>query len=685
MAAPRVKRDDLQGLRGVAIAAVILFHFFPALFPNGYVGVDQFFVLSGFLMTMIYGSKEITKESTIDFYYRRVKRILPLYLFVICCGLIFVCFGFPSTFFPINVDSAINSVILYSNMAHHTARNEYFVMLRQAEDVFTHTWSLCVEMQFYVLAPLFFLVLSLLQSDWLSSTVYLWAILAASLVFHLVADAHTSFNNVLCRIWQFTMGCMAFFVSDYLLTIDTKPMGYDQANLLDSEAEEDKEDDVEDLELNRPPPKPEQRLPRFPFHVIHFCSLVIMLFCAFSTTTIPPPITRIATTLFTGMLIACGGLVSSHALQNKHMVYLGDVSYCLYLVHWPIYVFVKHYKEGDVPSYILAIIASYTIAVFLSETFEKFYLKLSAKPIFAMIFVFYLFVALAALLQEPIMSQVERLKYGAEKAVNVSEVQNITLEEAIKINNKWAREEYKMLILQQCFPNKNEHGYCEFNKTTLNGNLNMFVLGNSYTANLAGLVYENFKEKAKKMSKFSQSYCEVLTIKAGRCKAINNDYLKRISDAKPEVLFIIDKHDKLNDPVQAPVATDKIFLEALSTLHKYESVVSKKIYMMDSIPLPATRSLTVLATLLSHNDTINDKEMMQDLKYTNGNLRLKELVSRCPKCELINTSSSFFADGAIKFYDHETNLGYFFDGQHLTPAGQKLINHAFADAAKTLK
>ncbi|VDL68387.1 unnamed protein product [Nippostrongylus brasiliensis] len=78
------KRQDLQGLRGIAISAVVLFHFFPDFFPNGYIGVDQFFVLSGFLMTMIFGHGQlITIKSTRTFYYRRIKRIIPLYLLMI--------------------------------------------------------------------------------------------------------------------------------------------------------------------------------------------------------------------------------------------------------------------------------------------------------------------------------------------------------------------------------------------------------------------------------------------------------------------------------------------------------------------------------------------------------------------------------------------------------------------------
>lgn len=73
------KRDDLQAIRGIAIGLVLLFHLQPRRFPLGFVGVDMFFVLSSFLMTMIlskecFGTKMVTK-----FYLRRFKRIVPVY------------------------------------------------------------------------------------------------------------------------------------------------------------------------------------------------------------------------------------------------------------------------------------------------------------------------------------------------------------------------------------------------------------------------------------------------------------------------------------------------------------------------------------------------------------------------------------------------------------------------------
>lgn len=82
-------------------------------------------------------------------------------------------------------------------------------------------------------------------------------------------------------------------------------------------------------------------------------------------------------------------------------------------------------------------------------------------------------------------------------------------EQAIALNKKWAREEYKDLIIPNCYPNKAEHGFCEFDKSNLTGDLTVFLVGNSLTPNLGSLVFKTFKNHAKVMYKYSNS-CKLL-------------------------------------------------------------------------------------------------------------------------------------------------------------------------------
>ena len=90
-------RNDIQGLRGVAILAVVLFHFFPHLLPNGFLGVDLFFVISGYLITIII-IKDLNKNnfSFFNFYLKRFKRIYPsILLLLLIFSIIFSFFLLP--------------------------------------------------------------------------------------------------------------------------------------------------------------------------------------------------------------------------------------------------------------------------------------------------------------------------------------------------------------------------------------------------------------------------------------------------------------------------------------------------------------------------------------------------------------------------------------------------------------
>ncbi|KAK6044084.1 acyltransferase [Cooperia oncophora] len=152
-------RRDLQGIRGIAIIAVVLFHYFPAHFPNGYVGVDQFFVLSGFLMSMVTERrKRFTAREISLFYYRRSKRILPLYLLVLigCVVITEAClFG---SLHPTNWKSFYYASVFMTNIKATDSIREYNEMLSKARDFFTHTWSIAVEMQFYIIFPALFVI-----------------------------------------------------------------------------------------------------------------------------------------------------------------------------------------------------------------------------------------------------------------------------------------------------------------------------------------------------------------------------------------------------------------------------------------------------------------------------------------------------------------------------------------------
>ncbi|MDB5839408.1 MAG: acyltransferase, partial [Herminiimonas sp.] len=137
-------RPDVDGLRAIAVLAVIAFHANPKILPGGFAGVDVFFVVSGFLITgLIYKGLEQGSFRFLDFYTRRIKRILPAYIVVALATLVI------STFLLIPNDYIFYTTSLAASWGF--AANVFFSMLswgyfgqRTEEFPLLHTWSLSV-------------------------------------------------------------------------------------------------------------------------------------------------------------------------------------------------------------------------------------------------------------------------------------------------------------------------------------------------------------------------------------------------------------------------------------------------------------------------------------------------------------------------------------------------------------
>ncbi|MGB3802152.1 MAG: acyltransferase [Lewinella sp.] len=151
-------RTDIDGLRALAVVAVILFHL--GFLPNGYLGVDVFFVISGYLITsIVYGKSEAGKFSIVDFYERRIRRIIPLLLVItiiaLALGLVLMLPDDLENLAQSTVASNVsaNNILMYLTSSDYwSVRNDYKPLM--------HTWSLGIEEQFYLLYPFIFFLLS---------------------------------------------------------------------------------------------------------------------------------------------------------------------------------------------------------------------------------------------------------------------------------------------------------------------------------------------------------------------------------------------------------------------------------------------------------------------------------------------------------------------------------------------
>ena len=158
----------IEGLRAFAVVAVMINHFAPQLLPGGYLGVDVFFVISGFVISKVLvvntGLQQI--DFFKQFFARRVARILPALVICVSIAMVLVAmFVQPlSINYWTNAITGISSSIGLSNMFLVVEQSNYFGSLADF-NFFTHTWSLCVEIQFYLLFPFIFLVPSDVGAD----------------------------------------------------------------------------------------------------------------------------------------------------------------------------------------------------------------------------------------------------------------------------------------------------------------------------------------------------------------------------------------------------------------------------------------------------------------------------------------------------------------------------------------
>ena len=219
-------RTEIDGLRALAVVPVILFHAGFELFSGGFVGVDVFFVISGYLITTILiDDIEIKRFSLIDFYERRARRLLPaLYLMM---AITFIVSGF--FWSPYDIKNVAQSIVATTFFANNLLLilegNDYFNALNFEADInpLIHTWSLAVEEQFYMVFPLLLLIRSFkINSRYLPLILVLgmfslsWALYRFN--FTTPENQHYIFYATEARVWQLLLGSVcAVLIRDKLI------------------------------------------------------------------------------------------------------------------------------------------------------------------------------------------------------------------------------------------------------------------------------------------------------------------------------------------------------------------------------------------------------------------------------------------------------------------------------------
>lgn len=297
-------RPDIDGLRAIAVLAVIAFHANSALLPGGFVGVDIFFVISGYLITgLIANAIDAGRFSFTEFYARRIKRIFPAYILVATATLVV------SSYLLIPNDYIFFTTSLAASWAF--ASNIFFSMLswgyfgeRTEEFPLLHTWSLSVEEQFYFVFPILLIVLHRYCRRHLVTVLVVLAA-ALTVLSQLKTGEVKSYFLLTSRAHELLIGALAFFA-----------------------------------------------VRRFPLAASGVSSLLAMAGMALmlgslvliDRGTVFPGFNSLYPCLGAALVIYAGQRdnVLSPLLKHRAMIGIGLLSYSLYLWHWPIFTFLRY-------------------------------------------------------------------------------------------------------------------------------------------------------------------------------------------------------------------------------------------------------------------------------------------------------------------------------------------------------
>jgi peptidoglycan/LPS O-acetylase OafA/YrhL len=295
-------RPDIDGLRAVAVLSVVFNHAFEGLVPGGFVGVDVFFVISGFLISNIISQEAAAgKFSYFDFYSRRARRILPALATVLIVSAIFVW----TLYLPNDFASFWKSVIysaLFSANFFFMVEIDYFAAPMEFYPLL-HLWSLAVEEQFYIVMPILILAVTKYVPRRLPHIIVALCVISfvtAEVMLHL--HQKSVFYMMPFRFWELGLGAMLSLMPAMTLSRAAREAGAALGLILLGAS-----------------------------------------FWMISPDTLFPGAAALAPCLGAALLIAAGPQTRvNRALAFGPVVWVGLISYSLYLWHWPVLVFARY-------------------------------------------------------------------------------------------------------------------------------------------------------------------------------------------------------------------------------------------------------------------------------------------------------------------------------------------------------
>ncbi|SFS85843.1 Peptidoglycan/LPS O-acetylase OafA/YrhL, contains acyltransferase and SGNH-hydrolase domains [Succinivibrio dextrinosolvens] len=303
-------RQDIDGLKAIAIIFIVLYHFFDllnssnlsnlALFNGGFLGVDVFLVISGFLITAsIFKASEQDQFSVLSFYKRRLSRIYPPLIGVSIFTLFFGYFLlFPEIYLELTIE-VFNAFLGAGNF--RLANSGGYFSLDSSDKLFLHSWYICLTIQFYILYPIFVKLFQKFFKDKFRLS-FVFLTVALIIIAYLCSKKGNGYLLTQCRIWEMFLGGVIFLYKDALknlLHITTKNQ------------------------------------------IVFELSGIVLLFFSIFYIKLDNGCWYLSTSVLTVFATSLVLITNSSrsVLHNPLFSFIGKTSYSIYLWHWPIIVF----------------------------------------------------------------------------------------------------------------------------------------------------------------------------------------------------------------------------------------------------------------------------------------------------------------------------------------------------------
>ncbi len=649
---------SIDTLRAFAVLSVMLYHLYPKALAGGFVGVDVFFVISGYVVSSSlfknYNSNFF--KFTLNFYSRRIIRLIPVFLVFILFSTIITVLFIPSSWLSDTISkTGLSSLFGFSNFALVWYNDGYFSP-RIEFNPFVHTWSLAVEEQFYVIFPLIFFLWYKLQfsSQKLLSLITKWLLpilLILSLgysYYETSANPQYAFYLLFSRFWELALGA-------FLFKLHSSNKLINHSNFVNS------------------------------LYLIAGIILISIGFIFSKSNAFPFPwaIAPVFGTVF--MIISFvhhsyKDSFSSKVFENPFLVYIGKISYSLYLWHWAIYVFFRWTVGLETFTQMLfAAVLTIIFAILSYHFIENYFLKNKTLHNMASwkIVLFGIFLLILTY-------------FGVKQLYSMQKILSLSV---TKDKQVWYPYAYP----------KAQKTKKDFSKH------NIFVLGDSHTGAYSTMLQQLKDEYKINTFQYSSGGCGVADFHSSNlsknpaCLNYINNILKQIEKkAKAnDILFLAslrmvrfcdqyavfpinDVLNKLHSK-KAQKNRELIIDETSNLIQRFQE---KNIHVLIDAPKP-----TFFAPAFRCSDWFNKsnpickgtftvkKEFLEQTRKPVMNA-LKTLQSKFPNLIVWDPFPILCPNELCSAYDKEKPL--FFDGDHLSAHGNRVLYPSFSKTIESI-